>query len=90
MVESLDLRSFLFIFPFLKVDNRIDTFQRSPILTKDNYKEFLERYEREKRKIELLVRQAKKGDYKEKNIGTIYIMSNESLPEDTYKIGSTY
>ena len=73
-----------------KVDNRIDTFQRSQILTKDNYKEFLERYEREKRKIELLVRQTKKRDYKEENIGTIYIMSNESLPEDTYKIGSTY
>jgi hypothetical protein len=69
---------------------RIDSFERSPILTKDNYKEFLERYEREKRKIELLVRQTKKRVGKEENIGTIYIMSNESLPKDTYKIGSTY
>jgi hypothetical protein len=74
----------------INVYNRIDTFQRRQILTKDNYKEFLERYEREKRKIELLVRQTKKRVGKEENIGTIYIMSNESLPKDTYKIGSTY
>ena len=50
----------------------------------------VEYYENKKRKYELLVRQTKKRVGKEENIGTIYIMSNESLPKDTYKIGSTY
>ena len=65
-----------------------------PILSEKGVKNFYQRrveyYENKKRKHELLIRQTKKRDYKEENIGTIYIMSNKSLPKDTYKIGSTY
>ena len=65
-------------------------FERTPIPAKESYKKYLEIYERRNRKIELLKRSRSREILKTENIGIVYIMSNKSLPKDTYKIGSTF
>ena len=55
-----------------------------------NYQGRVEYYEKQKRACELILRRAKVAGAKMENVGYVYIMSNESLPPNTYKIGSTY
>ena len=54
------------------------------------YKNLNEQYDKALRKIELVLRRRKKGKEKIENVGYVYVLSNESLPPNTYKIGSTY
>lgn len=54
------------------------------------YNGFLEDTEKQLRKIELILRARKKGKEKIENVGYVYVLSNQSLPPNTYKIGSTY
>ena len=63
---------------------------RTPIPTKDLYEEYLGIYERKNRKIELIKRSRTREKTKSENVGYVYVLSNESLPPNTYKIGSTY
>ena len=42
------------------------------------------------RRIELILRARKTGKEKMENVGYVYVLSNKSLPSNTYKIGSTY
>ena len=56
----------------------------------DNQKRAIEAIEKFLRKIELATRAKKKGKEKMENVGYVYVLSNESLPPNTYKIGSTY
>ena len=74
----------------IKVRYKKINFNRTPIPTKDLYEKYFEIYERQNRKIELLKRSRIREISKTENIGTVYIMSNKSLPKDTYKIGSTF
>ena len=57
---------------------------------KKNIKVKTSYYENKLRKRELLLRSRKKGKEKMENVGHIYVLSNKSLPPNTYKIGSTY
>ncbi len=64
------------------------------ILTKEGariaYNEKNELFFRRKRQIELILRGRKKDKEKTENVGYVYVLSNKSLPPNTYKIGSTY
>ena len=50
---------------------------------------FIEKTDKELRKIELIQRARKKGKEKIENIGYVYVLSNKAYPK-IYKIGSTY
>ena len=54
------------------------------------YKDINEQHDKALRKIELVLRRRKKGKEKIENVGYVYVLSNKSLPPNTYKIGSTY
>ena len=64
------------------------------VLTKEGtrivYSQKMETFVRRKRQIELILRGRKKDKEKAENLGYIYVLSNKSLPPNTYKIGSTY
>lgn len=64
------------------------------VLTKEGtrivYSQIMETFVRRKRQIELILRGRKKDKEKAENLGYIYVLSNKSLPPNTYKIGSTY
>ena len=68
----------------------VETFDRTPIPRKKLYEEYLGIYERRNRKIELIKRSRTREKTKSENVGYVYVLSNESLPPNTYKIGSTY
>ena len=57
---------------------------------KNYYKEEIEIFNKNNRQIELIIRARKKGEEKMENVGYVYVLSNESLPSNFYKIGSTY
>ena len=46
-------------------------------------------YFKKKRQIELILRGRKKENEKANNVGFVYVLSNKSLPPNTFKIGST-
>ena len=64
------------------------------VLTKEGcrivYSQKMEIAVRRKRQLELIIRGRKKDKEKAENLGYIYVLSNKSLPPNTYKIGSTY
>ena len=64
------------------------------VLTKEGarvaFTEKMELFVRHKRRIELILRGRKKEKEKTENVGYVYVLSNKSLPPNTYKIGSTY
>ena len=66
----------------------------SYVLTKEGarvaFTEKMELFVRHKRRIELILRVRKKEKEKTENVGYVYVLSNKSLPSNTYKIGSTY
>ena len=68
--------------------------QISYVLTKEGarvaFTEKMELFVRHKRRIELILRGRKKEKEKTENVGYVYVLSNKSLPPNTYKIGSTY
>ena len=64
------------------------------LITKEGAKitfdEKSELFLRRKRQIELILRGRKKENEKANNVGFVYVLSNKSLPPNTFKIGSTY
>ena len=85
--QSLFMKKFIGLFSnsSLHLSNCIDSKYKDFIK-----KEFITNTEKYLRKIELLKRTKIKGEKKISDMGVVYVMSNESLPKDTYKIGSTY
>jgi hypothetical protein len=66
----------------VKIDENKDSFMKE-------LNSFIEKTDRELRKIELIQRARKKGKEKIENIGYVYVLSNKAYPK-IYKIGSTY
>jgi len=64
------------------------------VLTKEGariaFTQQMEIFVKHKRRIELILRARKKDKEKTENVGYVYVLSNQSLPPNTYKIGSTY
>jgi hypothetical protein len=64
------------------------------VLTKEGcrivYSQKMHSFVNKKRQIELIFRGRKKDKEKKDNEGYVYVLSNKSLPPNTYKIGSTY
>lgn len=57
----------------------------------DKFEKYLFEYNNKNlRKIELINRSRKSQKEKQDNFGYVYVLSNKSLPINTYKIGSTY
>ena len=57
----------------------------------DKFEKYLFEYNNKNlRKIELINRSRKFQKEKQDNFGYVYVLSNQSLPTNTYKIGSTY
>jgi len=71
------------------ISGRSEIFRSSPIPLKIFYKEGLERYERNNRKIELIKRSRTREKTNSENTGYVYVLSNEAYP-NIFKIGSTY
>jgi hypothetical protein len=79
---------------FITVKEKLQSEDGIYVLTKEGariaFTQKMELFVRDKRQIELTLRARKKGKEKMENVGYVYVLSNQSLPPNTYKIGSTY
>jgi len=66
----------------VKIDENKDSFMKE-------LNSFIEKTDKELRKIELIQRARKKSKEKFENVGYVYVLSNKAYPK-IYKIGSTY
>ena len=73
---------------YYDIDLKLDTKYKNDYIKA--HEDFLIDHEKKIRNIELILRSRKKRKKKEENIGYVYILSNKSLPKNTFKIGSTY
>ena len=93
-LSSFTDRSLKFLSKLDITPNNLCRFQSKDFLTK---KYFIKCYDTEKdkyqpylRTIEICLRKIEKRKVKTTNSGYVYVLTNKSLPENVYKIGSTY